>query len=102
MNQNSIWEIKDQECLIQTQFQTIFQEQSSNMTCMTLNHFKASMLCQKSSNILKQDALMEYDQKMDMHVRYYELQPQNFKNGNLHATIKLQFNHNEPKHNLVL
>ena len=60
------------------------------------------MLFHKSSNLQKQDELMEYDQKMDMHVRYYELQPQNFKNGNMHATIKLQFNHNEPKHDLVL
>ena len=35
------------------------------------------MLFQKSSNLHKLDELMEYDQKMDMHVRHYELQPQN-------------------------
>ncbi|KAF5931834.1 hypothetical protein HYC85_028005 [Camellia sinensis] len=50
------------------------------------------MLFQKSSNLQKQDELMEYDQKMDMHVRNYELTTSKLKNGNMHATIKLQFN----------
>ena len=48
------------------------------------------MLFQKSSNLQKQDELMEYDQKMDMHVRKHGLQPQNF---NI-CTCMQQLSHN--------
>ena len=44
---------------------------------MILNHFQSFNAVSKELNPSKQDELMEYDQKMDMHVRKHGLQPQN-------------------------
>ena len=102
MIQNSIWEIKAQGCFIQSQFQTNFQEQSSNMTCMILSHFQSFNAVSKQLKPSKQDELMEYDQKMDMHVTICHEFNSKSNNINMHAWNELQIINNEPKHDLVL
>ena len=60
------------------------------------------MLFQKSSNFQKQDELMEYDQKMDMHALFYHEFNSNSNNTNMHARNALQSTINEPIHDLAL
>ena len=77
---------------IKTIFNPIFKNMKNMQTCMDSNQIQPSKLVQMDSFLQEHDEFMEYDQKMDMHVRKHELTTTKLKKGNMHATIKLQFN----------
>ena len=62
---------------IKTTFKPISKNNIQHVMHEFLNQIKASKLDQMSSFLQEHDEFIEYDQKMDMHVRKHGLQPQN-------------------------
>ena len=96
MIRSSIWEIKAQGCLIQTNF----HEDATNMICMSLNHFQALIACSKEPTFTKARWNHGLLSKHGHACEELWTTTSKLQYIYMHATIKLQ--HNNLSHKLAL
>ena len=81
---------------------SIFMDMNNMQTCMNLNHFKASMLAQMSSNLSKTWWQHELQQHYEHACEEWWITTSKLVNMHMHATIELHGNNLTPIYGLRL